>query len=589
MFQKYSASRGTVVHFSLKRRILSLFFTLIFLSFLGFSTLTGNTIYHLVDNKITANYKSNLDQTCVSIQNILQNLSLVSQRLAYESELQKQLAEYLSSTAIRKKNSLYNSLSEKILYTTFSNADIGLFYYYNPMNSEIFLNNLPLPQNAVIPERTNILTIQNEITYYAPSASQTRFNGNTVIALKRRITTLDGGELFLYVESGYSSMKQILTFNSNNHSYLVFLDKDYNLVYDNLPEPLSFDSGALRTGGSAGHNDDYYWFQQGTKQKWTVVSVIPSSIYEQETRFWKMQILFIALVFALIAVFFGLILWKMVYTPLRIFDRQLDFLLSEQEDMELSHTNIPEYDYLLNKLKDMKKQISSMIGQIVSQEKQYARIEIEKLRYQINPHFLMNTLNLLHWMAVMNDQKEIDSVTQSLNRLLSYNLDKTGLHADLEQELGAAAEYIAIQKTRYDITYSVIKEPENAIMDYPCPKFILQPLLENAIYHGYREGMSLTLRVLVHDKIQIQITDTGFGMPPEAVQKLKRTYQDSSDYLTGIDYPPGQRLGIGLHYVFQSIRDFYREGYEFDITSEPGNGTSVTLILPKLKGGGYLD
>lgn len=103
MFQKYSASRGTVVHFSLKRRILSLFFTLIFLSFLGFSTLTGNTIYHLVDNKITANYKSNLDQTCVSIQNILQNLSLVSQRLAYESELQKQLAEYLSSTAIRKK------------------------------------------------------------------------------------------------------------------------------------------------------------------------------------------------------------------------------------------------------------------------------------------------------------------------------------------------------------------------------------------------------------------------------------------------------------------------------------------------------
>lgn len=590
MFLKYRPGISmNNIKFSLKRRILTLFLALILLTFIGFSTLSGRTIYQLVNNKIASNYKNNLNQTCASIQNVIWNLNLVSQQLAYEGEIQNQLSQYVTSKKIREKNVLYNSLREKILYTTFSNADIGLFYYYNPSTKEVFLNNLPVTQDITLSEQSNVLMVQNDITYYAPFTSQSRFNGNMVVALNRKILTLDGTELLLCVESGYSSMKQIFSFNKAMNSYLVFLDKDLNIVYSNIPKDLSLQIDALKSNDSTGHNGNFYWFKQKTDQQWTIVSIIPSSIYEKETRFWKVQIIMIALVFAIIAAVLGLVLWKMIYNPLRIFDQQLDFLLSENEVLELSNTNIPEYDYLLNKLKEMKNQIRTMIEQIIVQQKQYANIEIEKLRYQINPHFLMNTLNILHWMAVMNNQKDMDDITQALNRLLSYNLDKTGISADLEQELRAAEEYITIQKSRYDIDYFVIKEPADIIMDYPCPKFILQPLLENTIYHGYKEGMTLTLKITVNTTIKIEVIDTGLGMSIEAVEKLKNIYQNPGSNISEINTIPHQRFGIGLQYVFQSLRDFYHDEFEFDITSRIQEGTVITLILPKLKGGGYID
>lgn len=575
--------------FSLKKRILTLFFTLIFLAFLGFSTLSGRTIYQLVNNKIAANYKNNLNQTCTSVQNVIWNLNLVSQQLAYESEIQKQLSEYITSVNIREKNTIYHSLLEKIVYTTFSNVDIGLFYYYNPVTQEVFLNNIPLTQEVDLNKLPNILMVQNDITYYAPFTSQTRFNGNMVVAISRKIITLNGTELLLYVESGYSSIKQIVSFNKNMNSQLIFLDKDFNIVYSNVPENVSVDINDFKTSQLSGNNGKYYWFQQKTAQGWTVVSMIPSSVYEKETRFWKIQIILIAIISALIAAVFGLFLFKMIYNPLRIFDKQLDSLLAEDEVMELSSTNIPEYDYLLDKLADMKNQISTMIEQIIIQEKQYANIEIEKLRYQINPHFLMNTLNIIHWMAILNDQKDIDNITQSLNRLLAYNLDKTGISADLEQEISAASEYITLQKVRYDINYNVIKEPTDAIMDYPCPKFILQPLLENTIFHGYQEGMSITLKITVDEKIKIEIIDSGLGMSEEIVEKLKSIFLNQSSYMNELNTASPQRFGIGLQYVFQSIRDFYKDDFEFDITSTVMKETTITLTIPKLKGGGYVD
>ena len=120
------------------------------------------------------------------------------------------------------------------------------------------------------------------------------------------------------------------------------------------------------------------------------------------------------------------------------------------------------------------------------------RLEIEKLLYQINPHFLMNTLNTIHWMAVMNGQQDIDKAVQALNRLLFYNLDKDGYHTDIERELSAMGEYMLLQKVRlYDFTYTIRREPETAEFCYPIPKFILQPVIENSIVHGYRSGIEM--------------------------------------------------------------------------------------------------
>ena len=105
--------------------------------------------------------------------------------------------------------------------------------------------------------------------------------------------------------------------------------------------------------------------------------------------------------------------------------------------------------------------------------------ELKFLKSQINPHFLMNTLNTIHWMALMNQQTEIDGITQALSHLLIYNLDKDSSNTTLQRELSAVNEYVRLQKVRYQFTYCETILPADSFLGFPCPKFILQPFVEN--------------------------------------------------------------------------------------------------------------
>lgn len=138
-----------------------------------------------------------------------------------------------------------------------------------------------------------------------------------------------------------------------------------------------------------------------------------------------------------------------------------------------------------------------MIRHIIAQEKDNSKMQIEKLRSQINPHFLLNTLNTVHWMALMNGQNEIDTITQSLAHLLSYNFDKDSVSTNLEKELRALAEYVQLQKVRYDFQFTVDRSEQKIELNYPCPKFLLQPLVENALSHGYRPGMEIVVTIQI--------------------------------------------------------------------------------------------
>lgn len=251
-------------------------------------------------------------------------------------------------------------------------------------------------------------------------------------------------------------------------------------------------------------------------------------------------------------------------------------LLSDDDAKIVPCTNIPEYDYILSRFGDIRSQLDTMIGEIVQHEKYRNQLELEKLRYQINPHFLMNTLNTVHWMAIMNDQEEIDTLIQSLNHLLAYNLDKCVDNATMETEITALSEYIEIQQSRYDFSFEIIREPEEIQFLYPCPKFILQPLVENSLYHGYKENMKLILTITLGERINISIKDTGLGMTDEQLSRFR-----NREFHSFIHYKEKSRsMGIGLEYVLQSLQSYYKNDFNFTIDSELENGTTLILSLP---------
>ena len=111
---------------------------------------------------------------------------------------------------------------------------------------------------------------------------------------------------------------------------------------------------------------------------------------------------------------------------------------------------IKEFDDLMHEVEQMKEQIRNLIDDVVEKEKSIQRTEYEKLLYQINPHFLLNTLNSVQWMARMSRQDNITEFVQRLKRLLSYNLGKEGMQTTLRTEIDIVKDYIALEQMRYD-------------------------------------------------------------------------------------------------------------------------------------------
>jgi len=196
------------------------------------------------------------------------------------------------------------------------------------------------------------------------------------------------------------------------------------------------------------------------------------------------------------------------------------------------------------------------------------------LLYQINPHFIHNTLNTIQWIAKMNGQEEIDRLVSIFTRVLHYNLDKQGEQVYLVEEVNALKDYVELQRIRYDYDFLVKFHVEEHSRQVLIPRFILQPLVENALYHGLDEGNGqITVRILPDGDryLLLEVTDDGKGIDPEEILRLLRGEKD-------MHRKAG--LGIGLNYVQRVLQTNYGDHSQFKIVSEAGKGTTIQIRIP---------
>ncbi len=562
---------------SLHKRIIFLFLLLAAIAGISITFVSNYTISKIIDNKLVGEYRNSLSQKRISLENIISNLNYVAQQLAFNDDTKQMIDEYFSTEDPYERSILHGKIYGSVRSTTFTNPNIGLCYYYHKDKDNILFNNLPIlkDKNPFISD--NVLYTTNSFTYLGPYLSQGSFSNNIVLSVYCKVDSYDFGDIYLYVESNYNTFSSLFKADNNGDSSLLVLDRYNKITYSELPDVFPIGSNIKQQDEGRIKIDNYYCFIETTKQGFHLATVVDINLYNQERNQWYQYIFLLAVFLVILSLVLATILYRTVYHPLHQFDRQLDQLLLDNNAAIEGSTNIPEYDYLLGRFRDIQIQLKDMIEQILKQEQYRSKLEIDKLRYQINPHFLVNTLNTVHWLAVMNHQDEIDEIIQSLSHLLAYNLDKSVVTANLEHELAAISEYIILQQSRYDFTYQVIREPKDAIFNFPCPKFILQPLVENSLSHGYRENMTLTVTITLDERITISVIDTGTGMTKEQLARLEQ-------YING-DFKDSEknnnfRMGIGLEYVIQSLRVFYQNDFSLSVSSELDSNTIFTLILP---------
>lgn len=212
--------------------------------------------------------------------------------------------------------------------------------------------------------------------------------------------------------------------------------------------------------------------------------------------------------------------------------------------------------------------------------------ELRALQSQINPHFLYNTLESIRAQALLDDNDEVAKMVEALASFFRYSISRKGNLVTLRDELANIKNYIVIQRYRFNNRFSLeidIDEEDEVAYDYLIPRLIIQPVVENSIYHGLEdmmEGGKVTIEVIVTDcKLVLTISDNGKGMDGRALRELNEKIH-AGDLYAGNANAKNVHTGIALPNIHKRIQLLFGGQYGLNVYSTPGQGTDVEITVP---------
>ena len=291
----------------------------------------------------------------------------------------------------------------------------------------------------------------------------------------------------------------------------------------------------------------------------------------------RMAVLTVLLTSLLLTVLLAFVLATYLSKPIRLLNARLHRIaendFSYDPAIEQADGELGQIGHTVN---EMTMSIENLLKTQQQSYEQRQRIEIQLLQSQVNPHFLYNTLDSIRWMAVIQKSPGIEKMTRSLSNLLKNIAKGTQDKITLQEELGLLHDYVEIQTVRYMEAFTFVDEVPEALYKYRIIKLTLQPLVENAIFHGIEPtGESGTISVTGRedgDDIVISVADDGAGIPDDVLADLLTAERPRSH---------ASLNGIGVYNVHKRLQMLYGARYGLTIESEPGCGTCVTVRIPK--------
>lgn len=309
---------------------------------------------------------------------------------------------------------------------------------------------------------------------------------------------------------------------------------------------------------------------------WNLVHIIPQSWLLADL--WKISMLIVtAVAGTLLVTLFSLnrILTNVI-RPLKKLERHMGRVSLENLSEKVDITTDDEIGHLAGNFNSMLERIENLKEQVVEEQEDKRKYELQALQAQINPHFLYNTLDSIIWMAEGRKYEEVVLMTASLARLLRQSISNEDEVVPLAREVEYAKGYLTIQKMRYKDKLEFEIDVEPSILNIPLIKLVLQPIIENAIYHGlkYKESKGLLqVKGFMKDgNAVLQVIDNGVGMDEETLSHIYDKHK--------VNYHSN---GVGVYNVQKRLKLYYGENYGITYESEKGVGTTATITIPGIQ------
>lgn len=419
--------------------------------------------------------------------------------------------------------------------------------------------------------------------------NDSKFRYYWVISLSRAIEITDRGVSqmgVLLVDMDYSGisrmMNQINT--SNNGQYYYLCDSNGEIIYH--PRQIQISDGICKESSiEAAHYKDGVYEEEfeGERRKvvvntisytgWRLVGVIPYRAFTHGMIDVSYFVGILMILMVMMLVIINRVVSAKISSPiLRLNESVKEYEAGEKPEIYAGGSM--EIRHLGNSIQNSYEKIDSLMKEIVKEQDERRKSEMDALQSQINPHFLYNALESLTWMVEAERNDEAVFMISQLARLFRISLSKGRTVITIRDELQHAQSYMNIQKIRYKNKFSVDFQVDPSLYEYCTVKLILQPILENAINYGVRE-MDDCGEIIIKGKkekgnIILSVEDNGLGMSQEEVEFV----------LTDSNRIHKHGSGVGLMNINNRIKILFGKEYGLIVESEPDEGTRVSICIP---------
>ena len=551
----------------------------------------GVLLYQQFARKTETLYAENseqlLNQTAISLEDYLRNMRRISDAMYYSVIKDKDLAidgldEEMDLLYEANKDNLisiacYAGDGKLVAAAPIANVKAGV----SVLGQEWFQDAVSQLENF----HFSIPHVQN--LFDDPS-----YRYHWVVSLSRSVELTNNGDTMqgvLLVDMNYSSIKQLLEKANQDISkeYIYLMDRNGEIIYH--PKQNLIRTGLLSEDNreASGYEDDTIRERfMGEKRMvtvktisytgWKLVSIVPMETFSmgmEETRYLVILLVTLAL---LATVVLNQLVSARIAKPLKKLNDSVKEWESGNLNPDIYVGGSLEVVHLGKTLQSTVSQIHQLMKDIVTEQEEKRKSELDALQSQINPHFLYNTLDSIVWMITGERYKEAVFMTTQLGSLFRVSLSRGKTIISIEDEIRHAKNYMGIQKIRYKNAFQVIFQVEPEVEQCCTVELVLQPLLENAIYYGMEymdgEGEILVKGYKKDGDIYLEVEDNGLGMPEEEAARL----------LTEKPRERKQGSGVGLINVDSRIRLRFGKEYGLIIESHPDEGMKVTIHIPAI-------
>lgn len=351
----------------------------------------------------------------------------------------------------------------------------------------------------------------------------------------------------------------------------------FNTYPDNIgPNTLTIESNPKNSVYEI--NDKNYVVLSGDSSisDYKYISAYPLELYEHKLSTMKLQIIGILLLLMIIIFILAYVASVRSYSPLNEIISFLDNSQPPADSIEEEDKN--ELMYIINSIQTHINDKTKMAEILEERMKLLRKSQYDMLQTQINPHFLYNTLETINWMAYNMSNSE-NPVSKSLINLASFfrNTLTSGYFVSIENEIKYTKEYVNILALRYGDLFDIEWDIDESILSYTIIKICLQPIIENAVYHGIKQkndkGLIKIKGLCDDNNIILIVSDDGIGIEKDALDELNKTLSETSF--------TNEKSHIGLSNVNQRIKIIFGDSYGIHVESTVGVGTDVYVTIPK--------